>query len=121
MSAKEAERYARYAEAVNTIVGYPSETMVRAVMAVADAELQEQQPDPLVGRLMAFTDPDTGRIIAAGKVTEVKRADSGMEMTTLEAIAAGIDGHAGCDLVVGDGRLTLQPAVWINPLAPRQR
>lgn len=37
VSDKAAELYARYAEAVNTIVGYPSETLVKAVMAVADA------------------------------------------------------------------------------------
>lgn len=35
------ERRARYKAAVNTIVGYPSETMVNAVMAVADTEQAE--------------------------------------------------------------------------------
>lgn len=85
MSAKDSERYARYAEAVSTIVGYPSETMVNAVMAVADAELQEQgQPDPLIGRLVVCTNPDTGRILDAGKVTQVERVDSGMELTVVQ-------------------------------------
>ncbi|MFJ9038005.1 hypothetical protein ACIRF8_15600 [Streptomyces sp. NPDC102406] len=82
---KEAARYARYAEAVSTIVGYPSETMVKAVMAVADAELQErEQPDPLAGRLVVCTDPGSSRIVAAGKVTEVNRAEGGMELTIMQ-------------------------------------
>lgn len=85
MSAKESERYARYAEAVGTIVGYPSEVMVNAVMAVADAELQErEQADPLVGRLVVCTDPGTGRILAAGKVTDVDRTRGGMELTVAQ-------------------------------------
>jgi hypothetical protein len=82
---KESERYARYAEAVRTIVGYPSEVMVNAVMAVADAELQErEQPDPLVGHLVVCTDPDTGRVLAAGKVTEVGHTGAGMELTIVQ-------------------------------------
>lgn len=85
MSAKASDRYARYAEAVSTIVGYPSETMVNAVMAVADAELQErEQADPLIGRLVVCANPDTGRILAAGKVTQVERVDSGMELTVVQ-------------------------------------
>ncbi|MYS70358.1 hypothetical protein GTY88_07910, partial [Streptomyces sp. SID5926] len=85
MTGKDAARYARYAEAVNTIVGYPSETMVRAIMAVADAELAEQQqPDPLIGRLVACSDPDTGRILAVGRVTEVDRCGSSMRLTAVQ-------------------------------------
>ncbi|MFE7535181.1 hypothetical protein ACFU67_13025 [Streptomyces rhizosphaericola] len=41
----------------------------------------EPDPDPLVGRLVALTDPDTGRVIAAGKVTDVNRTDDGMTLT----------------------------------------
>ncbi|CAM5625506.1 hypothetical protein STENM36S_03964 [Streptomyces tendae] len=85
MTDKDAARYARYAEAVNTIVGYPSESMVRAVMAVADAELAErEQSDPLVGRLVACTDPATGRILAVGRVTQVDRSGSGMRLTAVQ-------------------------------------
>ncbi|MYU24644.1 hypothetical protein [Streptomyces sp. SID8352] len=84
MTEKDAARYARYAEAVSTIVGYPSETMMRAVMAVADAELAEREmPDPLVGRLVACADPSTGRVLAVGKVTEVNRADGSMRLTAM--------------------------------------
>jgi hypothetical protein len=82
---KDAARYARYAEAVSTIVGYPSETMVRAVMAVADAELAEQeQVDPLVGRLIACADPDTGAVLAVGKVTDVDRSNGGLHLTAAQ-------------------------------------
>ncbi|MEV5619376.1 hypothetical protein [Streptomyces bacillaris] len=41
-------------------------------------------PDPLVGRLVALTDPDTDRVIAAGKVTAVDRADDGMTLTVAQ-------------------------------------
>ncbi|MBT2426143.1 hypothetical protein J7F02_10750 [Streptomyces sp. ISL-112] len=44
----------------------------------------EPDPDPLVGRLVAFTDPDTGRVMAAGKVTNVDRADGGMTLTVVQ-------------------------------------
>ncbi|MGW6289453.1 hypothetical protein [Streptomyces sp. NPDC055107] len=44
----------------------------------------EPDPDPLVGRLVAFTDPDTGRVLAAGKVTAVDRADGGMTLTVAQ-------------------------------------
>lgn len=85
MTDKDAARYARYAEAVNTIVGYPSESMVRAVMAVADAELAErEQSDPLVGRLVAGTDPATGRILAVGKVTAVDRTGDGLRLRAVQ-------------------------------------
>lgn len=87
-----AERYARYAEAVSSIVGYPASTMVNAVMAVADAELQEQsQPDPLVGRLVVCTSPDTGRVLAVGKVTEVDRSGNGMRLTAVQYKAPDSD------------------------------
>ncbi|TXS40093.1 hypothetical protein [Streptomyces sp. OR43] len=77
-----AERYARYAEAVNTIVGYPSATMVNAVMAVADAELQEQaQADPLVGRLVACVEPGTGSFVAMGTVADVVRSEGALTFT----------------------------------------
>ena len=76
------ERYARYAEAVSSIVGYPSATMVNAVMAVADAELRErEQLDPLVGRLIVCTEPGTDKVIAAGRVTEVTRDAGGLSLT----------------------------------------
>jgi hypothetical protein len=85
VTGKESSRYARYAEAVGTIVGYPSETMVNAVMAAADAELQERKrSDPLLGRIVVCTDPDTGAIVAAGKVTGVNRAGGGMELTVVQ-------------------------------------
>ncbi|WP_329217254.1 hypothetical protein [Streptomyces microflavus] len=44
----------------------------------------QPDPDPLVGRLVAFTDPDTGRVLAAGKVTAVDRADGGMTLTVAQ-------------------------------------
>ncbi|WP_416476916.1 hypothetical protein [Streptomyces sp. LKA04] len=70
---------------MNTIVGYPSETMVRAVMAVADAELAErEQPDPLVGRLIACTDPASRRVLAVGKVTEVDRTSGSLRLTATQ-------------------------------------
>lgn len=85
MTSKEAQRYARYAEAVRSIVGYPSETMVNAVMAVADAELQERErSDPLVGRLVVCTEPTTGRVIAVGRVAEVERTDRRMDLTVVQ-------------------------------------
>lgn len=85
MTDKDAARYARYAEAVNTIVGYPSESMVRAVMAVADAELAErEQSDPLVGRLVACTDPATGHVLAVGRVTEVDRSNGSLRLTAAQ-------------------------------------
>ncbi|MEV4041412.1 hypothetical protein [Streptomyces sp. NPDC049744] len=85
MTDKDAARYARYAEAVNTIVGYPSESMVRAVMAVADAELAErEQSDPLAGRLVACTDPATGCVLAVGRVTEVDRSSGGMRLSVVQ-------------------------------------
>ncbi|XCM28842.1 hypothetical protein ABXI76_05150 [Streptomyces parvus] len=40
----------------------------------------EPDPDPLIGRLVALTDPDTGRVLAAGKVTGVDCADDGMTL-----------------------------------------
>ncbi|MEU0590003.1 hypothetical protein [Streptomyces ardesiacus] len=105
MTGKDAARYARYAEAVSSIVGYPSETMVRAVMAVADAELAEREtPDPLVGRLVACADPSTGRVLAVGKVTEVDRADGSMRLTIVR--------HAEQDAPCPDGDpAALQPGM----------
>ncbi|MFD3638192.1 hypothetical protein [Streptomyces griseus] len=44
----------------------------------------EPDPDPLVGRLVALTDPDTGRVLAAGKVTDVDRTDGGMTLTVAQ-------------------------------------
>ncbi|MFD3955952.1 hypothetical protein ACFWRG_31780 [Micromonospora tulbaghiae] len=44
----------------------------------------EPDPDPLVGRLVAFTDQGTGRVLAAGKVTGVDRADDGMTLTVVQ-------------------------------------
>lgn len=44
----------------------------------------EPAADPLVGRLVAFTDPDTGRVLAAGKVTAVDRVDGGMTLTVAQ-------------------------------------
>lgn len=44
----------------------------------------EPDPDPLVGRLVAFTDPDTGRVLAAGKVTGVDRTDGDMTLTVVQ-------------------------------------
>ncbi|MEU3432382.1 hypothetical protein [Streptomyces sp. NPDC006863] len=45
---------------------------------------EEPAPDPLVGRLVAFTAPDTGRVLAAGKVTGVSRTDGGMTLTVVQ-------------------------------------
>lgn len=42
---------------------------------------EEPDPDPLVGYLIACTDPRTGKVIAAGKVTEVTRTDSALNLT----------------------------------------
>ncbi|MFI7329372.1 hypothetical protein ACIBQ3_32635 [Streptomyces rubiginosohelvolus] len=42
---------------------------------------EEPDPDPLVGRLVALTDPDTVGVLAAGKVTGMDRADDGMTLT----------------------------------------
>ncbi|MFE9286726.1 hypothetical protein [Streptomyces olivaceus] len=85
MTSKDAARYARYAEAVSTIIGYPSKAMVRALMDVADAELAEQeQPDPLVGRLIACTDPTTGHVLAVGKVTDVDRTSGSLRLTATQ-------------------------------------
>ncbi|MFJ6316097.1 hypothetical protein ACIQJW_08450 [Streptomyces californicus] len=44
----------------------------------------EPHPDPLVGRLVACTDPATGRIIALGKVTDVDRTGDGMTLTVAQ-------------------------------------
>ncbi|WP_097932530.1 MULTISPECIES: hypothetical protein [unclassified Streptomyces] len=44
----------------------------------------DPNPDPLVGRLVALTDPDTGRVLAAGKVTDVDRADGDMTLTVVQ-------------------------------------
>lgn len=44
----------------------------------------EPDPDPLVGRLVAFTAPDTGRVLASGKVTDVDRTDDGMTLTVVQ-------------------------------------
>ena len=40
----------------------------------------EPEPDPLIGRLVACTDPSTGRVIAFGKVTAVDRAGDSMSL-----------------------------------------
>ncbi|MBZ6207559.1 hypothetical protein KVH31_13725 [Streptomyces olivaceus] len=85
MTSKDAARYARYAEAVSAVIGYPSKAMVRALMGVADAELAErEQPDPLVGRLIACTDPTTGHVLAVGKVTDVDRTDGSLRLTATQ-------------------------------------
>ncbi|MGX1220308.1 hypothetical protein [Streptomyces ambofaciens] len=85
MTEKDAARYARYAEAVGSIVGYPSETMVRAVMAVADAELDEREKsDPLVGRLIACTDPATGCVLAVGRVAKVDQTGNGLRISAVQ-------------------------------------
>ncbi|WP_420032222.1 hypothetical protein ACN2WE_05010 [Streptomyces sp. cg28] len=90
----EARRYARYAEAVSSIVGYPSEAMVKAVMAVADAELKERdQPDPLVGRRLVCVSPETGRVIAAGRVTEVDRDGGGLSLALVQYESAPPNAH----------------------------
>ncbi|MFE7485452.1 hypothetical protein [Streptomyces sp. NPDC057552] len=44
----------------------------------------EPDPDPLIGRLVACTNPDTGRVIAFGKATEVDRTDDGMTLTVAQ-------------------------------------
>ncbi|MFC8704070.1 hypothetical protein ACFUIV_18040 [Streptomyces anulatus] len=44
----------------------------------------EPNPDPLIGQLIALTDPDTGRVLATGKVTDVDRADGGMTLTVVQ-------------------------------------
>ncbi|MFD3740463.1 hypothetical protein [Streptomyces sp. NPDC058629] len=44
----------------------------------------EPDADPLVGRVVAFTDPDTGRVLTAGKVTDVDRTDGGMTLTVVQ-------------------------------------
>lgn len=41
----------------------------------------EPEPDPLVGCLIACTDPRTGKVIAAGTVTAVDRMDGSIELT----------------------------------------
>lgn len=45
---------------------------------------EEPAPNPLVGRLVALTDPDTGRVLAAGKVTDVNSTDGGMMLTVVQ-------------------------------------
>ncbi|MFH8867178.1 hypothetical protein [Streptomyces griseus] len=44
----------------------------------------DPDPDPLVGRLVAFTDPGTGRVLAAGKVTDVDLTEDGMTLTVAQ-------------------------------------
>lgn len=44
----------------------------------------DPNPDPLIGQLIALTDPDTGRVLAAGKVTAVDRADGDMTLTVVQ-------------------------------------
>ncbi|WP_329616497.1 hypothetical protein OG244_28625 [Streptomyces brevispora] len=43
--------------------------------------LAEPEPDPLVGTLIACTDPRTGKVIAAGRVTDVARDQDGLSLT----------------------------------------
>ncbi|MDP9953175.1 MULTISPECIES: hypothetical protein [Streptomyces] len=44
----------------------------------------EPERDPLVGRLVACTDPATGKVMALGKVTEVDRTGDGMTLTVAQ-------------------------------------
>lgn len=44
----------------------------------------EPDPNPLVGRLVACVDPDTGQVLAMGKVIEVGHTEGGMTLTVVQ-------------------------------------
>lgn len=41
----------------------------------------EPEPDPLVGQILVRTDPDTGKVIAVGRVTEATRDECDLSLT----------------------------------------
>lgn len=82
----DAERRDRYAAAVNTIVGYPSETMVNAVMAVADTEQDALRA--ALARVRALADAIDAEL---GAEPDTRRA--AMQQEAVVRLRAALDGH----------------------------
>jgi hypothetical protein len=74
VTGKSAARYARYAEAVNTIVGYPSETVVR----------EQADVGPRTGSLLLCVRSATGETLAFGQVAEAASTENGLRLTLVQ-------------------------------------
>ncbi|MGQ4353148.1 hypothetical protein [Streptomyces drozdowiczii] len=84
MSSAEAQRCARYADAVRTFVGR-SEAMLRAVMPLADGEQCEQaDAGPLAESLLLCVRSTTGETLTFGQVAEATRTENGLRLTLVQ-------------------------------------